>query len=219
MTAARHTSDALSEKMQQLEEIRSSQAFLLALTDAIRPLGHPDAVTDTACELLGRKLGASRVLYADIDDAPGTVFVRRDWTADGLASLAGQTRNIHDFGPSLLGLLRSGDMLVNHDVTRDARSAGHAQAYAEGGVAALLLLPLVKEGTLRAVLTVQSAAPRVWRAEELQLAQQTAERTWSAVAAAQAQAQLRTERDQNQYIFDSMGEVLPCSTATGPSSA
>ena len=38
------------------------------------------------------------------------------------------------------------------------------------------------------------------------MAQETAERTWSAVEAARAHAALRRERDQSQSIFDSMGE-------------
>ncbi|MET0980545.1 MAG: PAS domain-containing protein [Telluria sp.] len=206
VTGAYQTSRALSEKVQQLEAIRLHQAFQLELADRIRPMGNPDEVTAAACALLGRKLGVSRVLYAEVDDERGTVFVRRDWTAEGCSSMAGLTRTMDDFGPDMVADLRAGKAVINGDVAQDRRTALHTAAYEEIGIRADLLVPLVKEGRLHAVLTIQSAAPRAWQPEELELAQDLAERTWSAVDAAQAQAALRAERDQSQYIFDSMAE-------------
>jgi PAS domain S-box-containing protein len=206
VTGVHAANRALSEKVAQLEQARSEQAFLLALADRVRALSDPDDITAAACELLGRKLGAARALYAEVDDERGTFFIRRDWTADGVASLAGQTKVLADFGPKLIADLRAGNMVLNADVTRDSRTADHADAYRKVGVGASMLLPLVKAGTLRAVLTLQSATPRAWREAECMLAQEMGERTWSAVDAARAQAALRTERDQSQTIFDSMAE-------------
>ncbi|WP_177207730.1 hybrid sensor histidine kinase/response regulator [Massilia yuzhufengensis] len=206
VTRANHANRALSEKVQQLEEIRANQAFQLELSDRIRPLGDPDEMTAVACALLGRRLAASRVLYAEVDDAAGTVFIRRDWTEEGFASLAGQSKTMADFGPDMIAVLRAGRPVLNEDVQRDPRTAAYTAAYAQIGVRADLLLPLSKSGKLRVVLTIHSATPRAWRHDELSLAQDMAERTWSAIEAAQAQAALRIERDQSQYIFDSMAE-------------
>ncbi len=206
VTGAHEASRALSEKIEQLEEARSSQAFQLELADRIRQLGTPDAITAAACELLGRKLDVSRVLYAEVDDGTGTIFIRRDWTTAGFASLAGRTMTMDDFGPDMIAVLRSGKPVVNDDVELDRHTAQHTRAYAAIGVRADLLVPLVKAGKLHAVLTVHSAMPRAWQDKELRLAQELAERTRSTVEAAQAQAALRAERDQSQYIFDSMTE-------------
>jgi PAS domain S-box-containing protein len=206
VTGAYRANRALSEKIQQLEEAKSSQAFQLELADCIRQLDNPDEVTAAACALLGRKLKASRVLYAEVDDARGTIFIRRDWTVEGFASLAGQTKTMDDFGPGMIAVLRSGNPVVNNDVTQDRRTAAHAGTYEKIGVRADLLVPFVKGGKLSVVLTIQNATPRVWQERERRLAQETAERTWSAVEAVQAQAALRAERDQSQYIFDSMAE-------------
>ena len=206
VTGAHQANRALSEKVQQLEAIRASQAFQLALADRIRQIGNPDGITAAACEMLGRELGVSRVLYAEVDDDRGTLFIRRDWTVEGMASLAGHTKTMDDFGPDMIDDLRACRAVVNADVEKDSRTAGHLDAYEKIGVRADLLLPLVKAGKLQAVLTIHSAAPRVWQLDERTLAQETAERTWSALEAAQAQFALRTERDQSQYIFDSMAE-------------
>jgi len=206
VTAAYQASQALSEKVAQLEEVRESQAFQLALADRIRQLDDPDDVTGAACALLGHALNAARVLYAQIDDDKGTASIRRDWTAPGNASLAGRVTTMNDFGPELIAALRAGQTIANNDVAHDRLTLGYADAYAGIGIRADLLVPYVKAGKLIFVLTVQDATPRVWRDAELRMVQETAERTWSAVEAARARAALRSERDQSQSIFDSMGE-------------
>ncbi|MDY0963013.1 hybrid sensor histidine kinase/response regulator [Massilia sp. CFBP9026] len=206
VTDAYRAKQALSEKIQQLEELRERQAFQLDLADRIRRLGNPDDVTEVACALLGNKLQVSRVLYAEVDDAQRTVFIRHDWTAAGTDSLAGRVRNTDELVPEVVAALRAGETVVNRDVLHDSRSAAYADAYARIGVRADLLVPYVKAGRLGVVLTLQSATPRNWQEHEIRLVQDTAERTWSAVEAAQAQAALRIERDQSQTIFDSMEE-------------
>jgi PAS domain S-box-containing protein len=206
VTGAYQAAHALSEKIQQLEEVKATQAFQLELADRVRQASNPDDVTAAACALLGQKLDVSRVLYAEVDDERGTIFIRRDWTAQGFASLAGQTKTMADFGPDMIAALRAGQAVINSDVELDSRTAAHAASYAQIGVRADLLLPFIKSGKLTVVLTIQNAAPRKWQEQECRLAQEVGERTWSAVEAARAQAALRAERDQSQYIFDSMVE-------------
>ena len=155
---------------------------------------------------MGRQLNVSSVLYAELHQDHGTVFIRRDWTAAGVATLAGQTITTDYYSPEDMALLRSGQTVVNNDVMRDGRTAEHAATFAEIGVRANLLVPFVKAGRLSLVLMVQNAAPRVWHEHERRLVQETAGRTWSAVEALQAQTALRSERDQSQYIFDAMAE-------------
>jgi PAS domain S-box-containing protein len=206
VTSACQSKFALSEKIQQLEEAQSNQAFQLELADCIRQLSSPDDVTAAVCELLGRKLNVSRVLYAEVDDDRGTIFIRREWAAEGCASLAGQTRSMDHFDPEMIAALRSGEAVVNNDVRQHIHTAKHAQTFEKIGVRAVLLLPFVKSGKLSVVLTIQHASPRVWQERERLLVQEAADRTWSAIEAAQAQAALQAERDQSQYIFDSMLE-------------
>ncbi len=100
VTGAHQAHAALSEKIAQLEQVKANQAFQLALADRIRHAVDLDQVTAAACELLGQKLQVARVLYAEIDDARGTLFVRADWTAHGAKSLAGRTAIMDDFGPA-----------------------------------------------------------------------------------------------------------------------
>ena len=191
---------------EELQHNAALQAFRLELSDMLRPLTDPDAIIALATGLLGNQLGASRVLYAEVDDAKGTFDVRHDWTDAGVASLAGNFNRLDEFGGEIIEALRAGTVVTVDDVANDQRTAAHADAYARMGVRAFLALPLVKSGRLSMVLLVQQEEPCRWRAEDMQRAQDMAERTWSYVETARAQAALRAERDQSQYVFDSMTE-------------
>ena len=184
----------VSETTKQVEAKRG-QAFQLMLSDRLRPLSSADEIVSTASESLGRELEVSRVLYAECDDAAGTFFIRRDWNRSGVPSIAGEIRRLDDFGPAIIRALRAGDMMIVDDVRSDPLTAPYAAAYAAIGVRANLAVPLVKNGVLTAILSLQDSEPRYWSANEIGIASDMAERTWSAVENAVAQAGLR---DANQ---------------------
>lgn len=191
---------------QELHRNAARQAFQLEVSDLLRPLTDPDAIIAAASDLLGRRLGVSRVLYAEVDDASGTFLVRRDWTRGGVTSVAGISSRLVDFGPEIIAALRSGRTVAVDDITRDTRTVPYADAYAGMAVRSFVTVPLVKAGRLTIVLTLHREVPYDWRELDLQRVQDLAERTWSAVEAARAQAALRAERDRSQYILDSMAE-------------
>jgi len=206
VTNAYEANRALAEKVKQLEEIRLSQEFQLHLVDRIRTLTNADEVTEATCELLGQALSASRVVYAEVSEHQDTLHIRRNWTAAGVGSLVGKKLRIQDFGPKLIAEVRSGLVVANNDVAHDSRTATFTHMYQELRVAADLLLPLIRNGNLTALFAVQSTDPRIWQGKDIRIAHDIAERMWSAGEVAQAQQALQTQRDESQYIFDSMAE-------------
>ena len=62
-----------------LRESKERQSFLLALNDALRRLSDPAEIMATASALLGGKLAAGRVAYADIDEAGEHAVISREW--------------------------------------------------------------------------------------------------------------------------------------------
>lgn len=182
------------------------QQFQLDLVDRIRPLTDAREVIAAASELLGKHLGVARVVYAAVDDPGETLSIDRDWTNGKLASMAGLVLRMSDFGPLIVASIRAGESLVVADVVADERSASHVDAYAAIGVRSVVAIPLMKAGRLRAILNLHDSRPRDWTEHEIALAQDMVDRTWSAVESARVQGELRLERDQSQYIFDSMTE-------------
>jgi PAS domain S-box-containing protein len=184
----------------------AADEFSRQLADCLRQAKLPDEIIADACQLLGRRLSVSRVVYGEVDESGTCVFMRRDWTADGVMSVAGFTKVMNDFGPELIAALNAGQVVANEDVARHPFTARYAEAYATIGVRAEVLMPLVKDGVLRLVLAFHRNHPYQWSSEELDYARSMAEQTWVAVDAVRAQAELRSERDRSQYVFDSMAE-------------
>lgn len=196
-----------NEKLAKISLLASKrQSFNLLLADALRSVSATDDVLDNASEILGKRLGACRVLYCEVDDANGTFDIRRDWTRAGVSSIAGKTRKLSEFGNELVATLRSGKYLAVDDVTTDTRAANVHEGYASINVKSYLAKSLLRDGKLSVVLTVHHTEPYAWSDEEVQLTQDFIERTWAAAENAKAQATMRSERDRSQAVFDCMTE-------------
>ncbi|RLM48671.1 GAF domain-containing protein, partial [Halorubrum sp. Atlit-28R] len=157
----------------------------------MRPLSDPEEVTTAACELLGKHLGATRVMYAEADKTGETVTFKRDCTNGEVTSMAGKSVRLDDFGTGIVDPLRSGQVVVIDDVTADEKSAPYADAYAANGVRSFLSIPLMKEGKLRALLNAHDSKLHHWTDENIEMAIDMVDRTWAAVEAARAQGKLR----------------------------
>ena len=181
-------------------------SFQSELAECLRHLTTPDDITSATSELLGKYLGAGRVVYAMADESGETVRIKRDWTDGSLQSMAGVVVHLNDFGPLMADAIRAGRVLVTDDVTSDERSAAYADAYTAKGIRSFVAVPLMKAGRLRAILNIHDSRSHYWSEHDIALAEDMLDWTWAAVESALSQAELRTERDQSQYIFDSMTE-------------
>jgi PAS domain S-box-containing protein len=162
--------------------------FLLSLSDALRPLDTPYAITSLAATRLGERLDASRVFYAEI--VGGCMTVACDH-ARGVSSIVGE-HSLEAFGPELLGAYRIGTPVVVRDVDTDARLSAEARAgLAERQVGAFIDVILFEASERVGLLAVQSATPRVWTPAEESLVQEVAERVKTAVERARAEEGLR----------------------------
>ncbi|HEY0412034.1 MAG TPA: HWE histidine kinase domain-containing protein [Allosphingosinicella sp.] len=190
-------------------------SFLIRLADRLRLLNDPEDVKGAATAVLGDYLGAARVGYAEVDEAEGRIAVKRDWTRDGsIASLAGQTGALASFGEEALALLRAGEVLAIPDL-RALPTGGNVAGMEALGVRALITVPLVREGALKALLYVHEPQPRAWSRAEAAIARDTAERTWSAVVRAQAEQSLRESEDHYRHAVELNPQVAWTSLPDG----
>jgi PAS domain S-box-containing protein len=192
-------------------------SFQVAVADRLRGIDDPEEVKRAATELLGRYLGAARVGYAEIDPAQGLMSVRSDWTRDeGIQSLAGQCRQLAEMGPEAVAFLRTGETLALPDIRAiPTTGAERSAAWEEVGVRALIMVPLVREGELKALLYVHEPKPRSWRRSEAAMARDIAERTWAAVERAQAEQSLRDSEDHYRHTVELNPQVTWTALADG----
>ncbi len=204
--ALREGEERLRSLLDSVQAAERRHAFQLALADRIRPLLDPEEVTAAASELLGKAVGCGRVVYGEADKMARHLSLKRDWTDGSLGSMSGMRLHLDDFGSAVVDVLRAGRNLVLDDILAEPASARHAAAYLPSGIRAVLAVPLMKNGRLRAVLSLHHAEARHWTPEQIAMAEDMVDRTWFAVESARVQAELRAERDQSRHIFDSMTE-------------
>jgi len=177
------------------------QNVLLALGDRLRDLGDPAAIAEATAETLGRHIGVAQVGYSIIEGNDAWLAIDRDWSDGRIPSVVGRHR-MADFGAPLIDALRRGEAIAVQDVDTDPRIRGTpaVAAFAALSIRAVLAVPLVKQGRLRATLFLHDAVPRTWTRDELSLARDCAERTWTAVARAEAETRLRRRAEQLQAL-------------------
>jgi signal transduction histidine kinase len=183
------SNESFDELRESLRASEARQAFLLRLSDALRPLSDPAQVQEQAARCLGEYMAANRCQYCEALADEDTLLWGPGYEV-GVAHLEGLIR-ISDFDASILTLFRAGGTLVIDDTGDKSRDEPHLAAFAAAQIQAALAVPLVKDGRLVAVLSLHHGSPRHWTDSQVTLAEDVAERTWAAVERARAEEALR----------------------------
>jgi PAS domain S-box-containing protein len=178
-------------------------AFLLQLSDTLRPLADPAEIEGEACRLLREHLGADHAYYVHIDEARDFAVVEQDHVRGGLPSL------VNEYALSafrwLAPLYKLGRPVVVADLrTSELVPQPDRAALAAARVIAWIAVPLVKNGVLVGALCVAGSKPRPWSEADVTLVQDTGERIWAAIERARAEtalfeAQAASQRQQRLY--------------------
>ena len=190
------------------------QAFLLRLSDALRPLAAPTAIAGTACRLLAERLDVDRAYYVEVDEAAGIARVERDYVRGEAPSLAGEHR-VADFGWSV-AILRRGECHVVPDTrTSSLVPPSDRAACIALGIIACMGAPLIKQRRLVGALCVTLSHPRDWTGSEIELLREVGERIWAAIERAHAEASVRESEARLAAVFESLPVGLGVVDAAG----
>ena len=154
-----------------------------------------------ATELLGRRLGASRCAYADVDKDGDRFWIRSDYNAPGLKSSVG-VFSLNLFGPRAAAGLRSGQPLVISDVTTELAPGEGREMFQAIGIDAIICCPLIKDGRLTAMMAVHQDRARIWAPNELLLVKEVVERCWGHVERVGSEARLRESEERLRLAVD-----------------
>jgi PAS domain S-box-containing protein len=188
-----HAEDALRKKEEQ-------QAFLFSLSDALRVIADPGAILTTATRMTVEHFGASRSCYAEFEG--DDVVHRGSWICHGV-------RMPERFAFADLAMVAEGYFAGHAVITDDIESDPHFTAKERdmlraAGIAAFVCVPLRKE----TVFGVQSEAPRVWTADEVDLIREAGERTLRAARRARAEAALRDSEARFRQFAEASPDIL-----------
>ena len=184
------------------QDFQARQAFLLKLSDALRPLADPMEIENQAANLIGHHFTVANANYAQVETVAGVecFIVRNGYVAPGSRSFVGRYP-VAEF-PGVGEELFAGRTLVVDEVDGDPRLGAADRASCRAiGIAAFIVVPLLKHDRLVAQLNVYEPGPRRWTPNEIHLLEEIAERTWDAVERARAEAALRESRERLALAF------------------
>jgi PAS domain S-box-containing protein len=206
----------ITERRRAEERLRRRNRELALLNQIIATSAsdvEPEALLETACRELAQAFDVPRVAAALLNAEKTQVAVVAEHCAEGLPM------TLHEIIPvegnqSLQHLLTHKVPLVVDDVQADPRLAAIRALMRRRGTVSLLLLPLVSEGEVVGSLDLDTAEPRHFSSEEVNLAWSVADQTAGALARArlaQAHQRLVTAMEQAAegiYIIDVQGTIL-----------
>lgn len=166
------------------------QQALIVLGDRLRDLHSVGAIAAASAQICAETLQVSRAGYGSIEGLGTHVLITADWSSEAsVDSLSGLFR-FEDFG-DYASDLRAGRAVAIEDAQRDASTPEQAAALAGIQVKGLLNVPLIQDGRLAGIVFANHIRPRPWREDEIEFIRSVADRTWAAIAAAQAMEQMR----------------------------
>ncbi|MBF9195273.1 PAS domain-containing protein [Microvirga terrestris] len=198
------------EKIKEdIQHAQRRQEFLLELNDQLRSLDDPDAIMETTAQSLGWLLKVDCAGYGEVDESRGVILVEREWSK-GVISNEGRAYRLYDFLPTMMAELKQGRPIFVEDIRNDPRASNPAvqTAYSTINARSALAVPLLKDQKLTAILYMHSAEPRAWTADDLTLAEDVAERTWTAVEKARAEMDLRETDAKLRLIAESLPALV-----------
>ena len=207
ITERKRTEEALLESSRR-------DAYRVALADALRSLRDPNEIRNAATHVLGKHLKANRVHYVDLLPNEKQALITQTFN-DGVPEISGRL-NLEEVGEDILADLEAGGKLVIEDVSAEASlTESQKERFAGAQYSALIVVPLVKDGRLAAALVASAAQPRRWTSAEIDLVEETAERTWSAVVRARAELALSESEERFRTMADGTPVIIWVTDAEG----
>lgn len=158
-----------------IPEFESAAALKLWLSDLHASESDPQLLLSRTAQALGEYLGASRVGYGEFDHVAHTLHIPLDWTRTGVASLAGRHAIYAD--SAMIALYRTGATLIADDSFAIEALAPERAFLELTGTRSLVTVPLMAEGGIHAIFSVNDDKVRHWSAEDVALIEYTAART------------------------------------------
>ncbi|MDJ1497492.1 PAS domain S-box protein [Cytophagaceae bacterium DM2B3-1] len=176
-----------------LRESEERKAFLLKLSDALHPLYDPIEIEHTANKVAMDYFGSDRCYYCQIKG--GQAIIYRDAAREGLPSVA-NVYPLHTM-PIFKTVIDVAKPFIVPDVkVTELVDESLRELCVSLQVISFMNIPVIKDNNPVGILCIVQSTPRNWTNFEVSLAEEVAERIWTAVERARAEANLRENEEQ-----------------------
>jgi PAS domain S-box-containing protein len=177
------------------------QSLIFELSDAMRQLDSADAIQDVACRMLSEYLDADGTFFCRIDSRREMARIERSyWRAD-IPKMVGD-RPYPLFTPFLDQLERGLSVTVDDVVSSSYVVIGEPAVYTERLVGSFIVMPLARREEAIVSVVIINMGRRVWRASDVALVRDVAERAGFAIERISADFELRRSEERLRLAMD-----------------
>lgn len=189
-----------------LERTAKLNTFRVMLSDALRPLSDPLEIQAVGNQIFGSYLNVSRAFYFEVTGTSRKYFsVAGGGYTDGVEIVPPGDYPAESYSPEVYERLARGETVVVSDVSAEPYlTEEQLAAYAHFDIAAFISVPLLKNGTFVAALSVNMNQPRMWTSEEITIAEEMTERTWATVERARTESAMTSDLE-NMRLLRNLG--------------
>jgi len=196
---------AVIEDITARKQNEERQLFMLRLDACLRDMTDPVTIPREVCSLLGKRLDANYVYYAEFDEDEDLMVIRADYR-NGAREFKGTWR-IGDFGDATARALRAGRTIVISDIRKDPMVNDVPPSLFETiDARAGVTVPLIRHGKLRSLFAVLCSKAHKWPEAGVMLIEETATRARDAIERGRAEQELRVTSERLSLAIEGTGD-------------
>ncbi|CAN5276885.1 hypothetical protein BH20VER2_BH20VER2_09400 [soil metagenome] len=162
-------------------------------------------------EAVGAKIGSylhvATCNFVEVNDkSPDVLRLISQWSRPELSSLVGHHPLAPSFGEELQRACRDGEVVVISDTKNDPRT--DAPFFAERQVLSCVHVPFHQDGAWKYLMSITDTRPRKWRADEIELFTELANRVLPRLERTRAEEALRASEERFRTIADNVPQVI-----------
>ncbi|BAY11417.1 ATP-binding protein [Calothrix sp. NIES-2098] len=174
--------------------------FLAEISQDLARLTNIDETMNALGEKIGGYFNLSACVFAELSETAEIAVIDYTWQLSHMPSFIG-TYRMQDFvTPEVLQLCRAGEAVVIRDVFDDPLVDG--EQYAALNIRSFLSIPLVRDGEWRFLLVIYHTEPYDWRDDEIELTHELANRIWTRLERARAEAAVEADLRDTQMLHN-----------------
>jgi len=181
-------------------------AFLADLADELARLSTANEIMQTVGAKVGGYLNTTDCVFVEVNEKLDQAIVNYTWHPVDWPEVTGVYRLSDFINEEFRQAARAGETIIIFNTQTDPRV--DRDRYAALQVYAYVSVPCHREGVWRSMFTLHDAAPRNWREDEIALIREVANRAFSRLEAARAEADLRKSESALRLFITASSDII-----------